>query len=1156
MKEENRNILERYDSEVKKYEETIENLEQELKQKIQTIEKLENEPLLNKFGISGDKQALQSESLLKLVAKYEEKAKELKNQVIQNQRLTAYLENIQKTLEQKAPIIEAQKKEYQQAIIDKEKLASLLENSLLQIEQLKIQLSTFSIENRTLNTQTEDLSRQIQLLLKENQTLSNLVPVNILNNASRTGSPSPKADGTYLFKNIKELQETNARLQRELSSYHDKQEEINQNKFGKALDELKQLKLLLNENEKKLKNMENLKNHYQLLHEKSTLEGKDGKTLGEFLKNFQEQTIVTKAQTATLKKEWLAKHEKTLNQVTAEKQNLQQVLQTLKNENATQQAKIQDLTAILSSTKEQMKELNQEKMKYFEMKVTAEEKMASKEREYERGKQEQENQRAILQMLDSEKTNIERNLISVQGRIPAFENEINKLKGELKQTREENQKEKGKNQRMKAKIKAEKQRNEKEKEITEQRRKESEENYEKKLKENLEKLEFSKLREKDLSEQIERENYRMKETISEKQRLKEEIKFKILENEEISEKLRESEKRINLLLKSNEITSYTGMFDREGETQVDLKLKWNNAKTEIEILNENLQKQKEEFEEIYKIQNEQIQLKENEFKNKQARFESEAGRLRETIAALTEEKTQNLAKISEQKNKIEQLENEIERYAGELRLQNEEKEILKNKIKNILENEKKLLAELDALRAENRLFQENLQEEKRKLQEEIQKNQEEKQRESEKVKNQENEQVEKMKKFYESKYDILKDQNELLTNEIESLRIKIAFYGKLFDSSTSNPYSFSQNLSNNAENRGNGPEVSESDKINELKKILAEIQSEKESLMHHSSEIKQEKLILSKENEYLKILLHETRINLEKLQTSENHERFEKAATDLKVIEESNLKLRKEKENLQIKCDKQSKQIDGFKKQLEQINELKTVSEKNQILNKENQKLKESIKQFTTARDQKSADMQADNNRLKGKIQELKTENQELQNENQRLKTENQELKNKIKENENKIAELTTSLQQETEQKNQLERKNQEQSIAATAAAEKIAQLRKLTNLYRKKVANKPEQLPADNSPAPPFVNPADHSPVPPVEADHPPPSPLVHETPTANEGEANQEAGDKPLPKPGVKRLRDASQQGSAVASKKQKPLGKDILDRLSAVVPDSSNS
>lgn len=178
-----------------------------------------------------------SKAILKLVVDYEEKAKELQEEKQNSNRLTTILENIQQTLEEKAPIIEQQRNEFLKAQAEKEAFKKQCEKAFIEVDAAKNISHSLQQENSFLLCERDQLTRQVELLLVENERIMKVLP----EQSQKSLISNARSSSSSFFRNVAELTKKNIQLSRDINQKNQFIEELN-NKYKDATEELNMLR--------------------------------------------------------------------------------------------------------------------------------------------------------------------------------------------------------------------------------------------------------------------------------------------------------------------------------------------------------------------------------------------------------------------------------------------------------------------------------------------------------------------------------------------------------------------------------------------------------------------------------------------------------------------------------------------------------------------------------------------------------------------------------------------------------------------------------------------------------------------------------------------------------------------------------------------------
>ena len=169
-------------------------------------------------------------SLTEMYSKYVEMSDAWRQERSDKKRVQGYLDTILEELERKAPLINEQKQEYERVMRSHDALAKRLEDAMHEraaldatIGKARSDAQRAAREKRSVEQQAEDLSRQVQVLLKEVEDLkSGRALVGSRGNGAGAGQTSSNGgvvrasdvinDHLVEFKSIEELQQKNKQL--------------------------------------------------------------------------------------------------------------------------------------------------------------------------------------------------------------------------------------------------------------------------------------------------------------------------------------------------------------------------------------------------------------------------------------------------------------------------------------------------------------------------------------------------------------------------------------------------------------------------------------------------------------------------------------------------------------------------------------------------------------------------------------------------------------------------------------------------------------------------------------------------------------------------------------------------------------------------------
>ena len=188
--------------------------------------------------------------LVKTEMKLEETERELQFQKNENRRMANYINEIMREIEQKAPIIEEQRREYEKMRTTYESVSKSLQQALASYDKEKEAHEDDKRKALSLERENADLSRQVQLLLKECLDKSSEAPELSIVNAEEGSAQEVISNRLVTFKDIQELQQRNQellRVVRQLSADQEENTRIEQSKviqsLRKELENLREARL-------------------------------------------------------------------------------------------------------------------------------------------------------------------------------------------------------------------------------------------------------------------------------------------------------------------------------------------------------------------------------------------------------------------------------------------------------------------------------------------------------------------------------------------------------------------------------------------------------------------------------------------------------------------------------------------------------------------------------------------------------------------------------------------------------------------------------------------------------------------------------------------------------------------------------------------------
>jgi len=295
------------DAKLKENTEVIAKLEQELKNanELLSIAKRKGATVLSEADIEQLSPAAAVASrllkngmtLTQIYSEYVNLSDALQTEKSENQKLTSYINEIVKEIEEKAPALKRQKQEYEDAVKTIDSLTNQLENAMMDYEVLKSKsedsikkYNLVSSENMRLRQDCNDLSRQVSVLLHEVEKLRSKLLArksfnrsdleqsmnDTLTESEVSSSSEVISKDVLLFRSIEELQKKNHELIRRNHELNDKKQseeklefeqktrEYNE-KLNLALRELDELKLQREKYEQVLEEIRKQRDTYKQL---------------------------------------------------------------------------------------------------------------------------------------------------------------------------------------------------------------------------------------------------------------------------------------------------------------------------------------------------------------------------------------------------------------------------------------------------------------------------------------------------------------------------------------------------------------------------------------------------------------------------------------------------------------------------------------------------------------------------------------------------------------------------------------------------------------------------------------------------------------------------------------------------------------------------
>ena len=189
-------------------------------------------------------------SLTQIYTQLVEATNELAMEREENEKLKAHMDDILREIEEKAPILQQQREDYEAALDNVTTLSSRLDELLAENNRLQEQadeanrvVNIHTRENQTLKTQLSDLARQVCFLLKEVQESRSGSTVHS-NDISMEGDELTSSQiiskKLVTFRDIEELQQNNQKLLTIVKSLSSRQEEIERATSEASCEEMRE----------------------------------------------------------------------------------------------------------------------------------------------------------------------------------------------------------------------------------------------------------------------------------------------------------------------------------------------------------------------------------------------------------------------------------------------------------------------------------------------------------------------------------------------------------------------------------------------------------------------------------------------------------------------------------------------------------------------------------------------------------------------------------------------------------------------------------------------------------------------------------------------------------------------------------------------------
>ena len=175
-------------------------------------------------------------TMTELYSKYAEAADAWRKECAERRRLQATIDGMLQELEQRAPMLAEQRREYERAVAAHAEMRLRLEDSTIELRRMETDARAHAADKRHhervakgLEAQSADLSRQVQLLLNEVTELKGGAPSALAPKSVAAGDAAAVVTATLVdFKDIATLQEQNRRQIEVIRTLSADQEELGQ----------------------------------------------------------------------------------------------------------------------------------------------------------------------------------------------------------------------------------------------------------------------------------------------------------------------------------------------------------------------------------------------------------------------------------------------------------------------------------------------------------------------------------------------------------------------------------------------------------------------------------------------------------------------------------------------------------------------------------------------------------------------------------------------------------------------------------------------------------------------------------------------------------------------------------------------------------------
>ncbi|ORY41168.1 hypothetical protein LY90DRAFT_366155, partial [Neocallimastix californiae] len=182
---------------------------------------------LNPTSMATSKLLKRGKTFTEVYAEYAKLQDELLREKENSERLAECLTSVQKEIDERAPLLQQQREDYEKTLAENEELASNLsliskenENQKSEIELINKKLASMKKEYDIIKQENEDLSRQIVKIMVDQHGINDMEIDN------KTNSEAIVSDELVIAKNVEELHQQNKKLLKVVRETKAKQEEL------------------------------------------------------------------------------------------------------------------------------------------------------------------------------------------------------------------------------------------------------------------------------------------------------------------------------------------------------------------------------------------------------------------------------------------------------------------------------------------------------------------------------------------------------------------------------------------------------------------------------------------------------------------------------------------------------------------------------------------------------------------------------------------------------------------------------------------------------------------------------------------------------------------------------------------------------------------